>query len=117
MLAQWQQDFLAWQGGGLRRPPGVERVRRLDHVSVWLVLSAILIGLVIAWVGLTALRATSGGGPGPRREIEDVEGLEVFLVCRECGTEFQVTRLGELQVPRHCGEPMEVVQRPAAGTG
>jgi hypothetical protein len=108
---------LGGREGGLRRSPGVERVRTLDHVSVWLVLSAILVGLVIAWVGLTALRATSGGGPGPRREIEDVEGLEVFLVCRECGTEFQVTRLGELQVPRHCGEPMVVVQRPAAGTG
>jgi hypothetical protein len=36
-------------------------------------------------------------------------------VCRECGTEFQVTRLGEVQVPRHCGERMEVVRRPAAG--
>lgn len=91
-------------------------MRRLHRVSFWLVLSAILVGVVIAWVGLTALRATSGGGPRQRPEIEDVEGLEVFLVCRECGTEFQVTRLGELQIPRHCGEPMDVVQRPAAGT-
>ena len=40
------------------------------------------------------------------------EELEVFLVCRECGTEFRVTRLGELQIPRHCGEPMVVVRRP-----
>jgi len=85
-------------------------------MSFWLVLSAILVGLVIAWIGLTALRATSGGGPRQPPEIEDVEELEVFLVCRECGTEFQVTRLGELQIPRHCGEPMEVVQRPAAST-
>lgn len=82
-------------------------------MSVWLVLSAILVGLAIAWLGITALRATSGGGPRPRPEIEDVEELEVFLVCRECGTEFRVTRLGELQIPRHCGEPMEVVRRPA----
>lgn len=79
-------------------------------------LSAILVGVVIAWAGLTALRAASGGGPRTPPEIEDVENLEVFLVCRECGTEFRVTRLGELQIPRHCGEPMEVVQRPAAGT-
>ena len=47
-------------------------------------------------LGITALRAASG--PGPRLDVEDVEGLEVFLVCRECGTEFRVTRLGELQV-------------------
>ena len=38
--------------------------------------------------------------------------LDVFFVCSECGTEFQVTRLGEVQVPRHCGEPMNVVRRP-----
>jgi hypothetical protein len=84
-------------------------------VSVWVVLSAVLIAVVIAWLGLTALRAASGVGAPPRRAgaAEDVEDLDVFLVCRECGTEFQVTRLGELQVPRHCGETMEVVRRPA----
>jgi hypothetical protein len=83
-------------------------------VNVWVVVSAVLIGLAIAWVGITALRAASGVGL-PRRstEVEDVEGLDVFLVCGECGTEFRVTRLGELQVPRHCGETMQVVRRPA----
>ena len=45
-------------------------------------------------------------------EPEDVAELDVFFVCSECGTEFQVTRLGEVQVPRHCGEPMSVVRRP-----
>jgi len=37
-----------------------------------------------------------------------------FLVCGECGTEFRVTRLGELQIPRHCGETMQVVRRPVS---
>lgn len=83
-------------------------------MSVWMVIGAIAIALVIAWLGLTALRAASGVGvdrepPNP----EDVDELEVYLVCRECGTEFRVTRLGELQIPRHCGERMEVVRRPA----
>jgi hypothetical protein len=83
-------------------------------VSWWVVATAVLIGLGIAWLGITALRAASGtghvseGSAGP----EDVEDLDVFLVCRECGTEFRVTRLGELQIPRHCGEPMEVLRRP-----
>ena len=85
-------------------------------MSVWLVLGAILVGLLILWLGLTALRAASGiGRPPEPPEIEDVQELDVFLVCRECGTEFQVARLGELQIPRHCGEPMEVVRRPRAG--
>jgi hypothetical protein len=83
-------------------------------MSVWLVLSAIAVGVLIAWVGIVALRAATGGGPKEKHQVEDVEELEVSLVCRECGTEFRVTRLGELQIPRHCGEPMEVVRRPAA---
>ncbi len=78
--------------------------------------SAVLVGLLILWVGITALRAASGASrPTERHEVEDVEDLEVFLVCRECGTEFRVTRLGELQIPRHCGELMGVVRRPATG--
>ena len=62
---------------------------------------------------------SSGPPPGslddepPPAEPEDVDDLDVFLVCGECGTEFQVSRLGELQIPRHCGEKMQVVRRPA----
>lgn len=83
-------------------------------MSWWVVLTAVLIGVAIAWLGITALRAASGTGIETEKpDVEDVEELEVFLVCRECGTEFRVTRLGELQIPRHCGEPMEVVRRPA----
>jgi hypothetical protein len=83
------------------------------------ILVAVLIGLGIGWIGLKALRAV--GGPSPRERVrpeasEDVTDLAVFFVCRECGTELQVTRLGEVQVPRHCGEPMQVVQRPYKGS-
>jgi hypothetical protein len=48
----------------------------------------------------------------PPPEPEDVEDLAVSLVCGECGTELRVTKLGELQIPRHCGEKMQVVRRP-----
>ena len=85
-------------------------------MSPWVVLVAILMAVLIAWLGLTALRAASGVGLQPRSaEPEDVDELDVFFVCRDCGTEFRVTRLGELQIPRHCGESMEVVRRPAGG--
>ena len=74
---------------------------------------AIAIGVVILWIGLVALRAASGGVRAPeRQEVEDVDELDVYFVCSVCGTEFRVTRLGEAQVPRHCGEKMEVVRRP-----
>jgi hypothetical protein len=86
-------------------------------VTWWVVLTAVLMGLVILWLGITALRAASGTGAerSPAHEPEDVDELDVFLVCGECGTEFRVTRLGELQIPRHCGEPMRLVRRPREG--
>jgi hypothetical protein len=68
--------------------------------------------LVILGTGVAFLRGLGAVRPKERMEPEDVSELDVFFVCRECGTEFQVTRLGEIQVPRHCGEPMEVVRRP-----
>ena len=81
-------------------------------------LVAVLIGLAILVAGVFMTRAVSarriGDDESRPAEPEDVTELDVFFVCRECGTEFQVTRLGEAQVPRHCGEPMEVVQRPRA---
>jgi hypothetical protein len=46
-----------------------------------------------------------------KEEAEDVAELDVFFVCGECGTEFRVEKIGELQVPRHCGEPMRVERR------
>lgn len=82
----------------------------------WLV--AIVLFLLIAGTGVLVLRSMGGAariGSRPEEEPEDVASLAVFLVCRECGTEFQVTRLGEVQVPRHCGERMEVEQRPVPG--
>jgi hypothetical protein len=80
-----------------------------------LVALAIVIG--IAFVGLWFLGAVSSGRPMEKIEPEDVVELDVYFVCGECGTEFQVTRLGEVQVPRHCGEPMHVERRPRAQSG
>ena len=81
------------------------------------ILLAVAIGAVILWLGITLLRAASAGPRGAEKtEGEDVDDLDVYLVCRECGTELHVTRLGEAQIPRHCGERMEVVRRPR-GTG
>ena len=83
----------------------------------WLnLLIAFGIGFVIWKVGIATLRSASGGAlPSEQPAPEDVEDLDVFFVCDECGTEFQVTRLGQAQVPRHCGEKMQVVRRPASG--
>jgi hypothetical protein len=80
-----------------------------------LVVTALLVGFVIWRVGIAMLRSltvpSADVEPGPA-EPEDVDDLDVFLVCGECGTELKISRLGELQIPRHCGEKMQVVRRP-----
>jgi hypothetical protein len=80
----------------------------------WLVAVILFVGIL--WVGLMFLRGVSGGVPSERIDPEDVADLDVYFVCAECGTEFQVTRIGTVQVPRHCGEPMHVERRPRPRT-
>ena len=80
----------------------------------WLVAALIFLG--IAGLGLVFIRGIASSRTTEKIEPEDVADLDVFFVCRECGTEFQVTKLGEVQVPRHCGEPMMVVRRPRQQT-
>jgi hypothetical protein len=84
-------------------------------MPTWLnVVIAVLIGFAIWRVGMATLRSATGGQlPSQQPEPEDVGDLDVFFVCGECGTEFQVTRLGQATVPRHCGEKMQVERRPA----
>jgi hypothetical protein len=95
---------------GPKSKPYAGRVLALATVFLWLV--AVLLFVSIMFVGLAVLRAVSGSRPVEKIEPEDVASLDVYFVCEECGTEYQVTRLGEVQVPRHCGEPMSVVRRP-----
>lgn len=89
-------------------------------MPTWIVvLSALVVGFVIWRVGIAMLRsltltspASDSDEPAPA-EPEDVDDLDVYLVCGVCGTELKVSRLGELQIPRHCGEKMQVIRRPA----
>lgn len=90
----------------------------LGAVPKWLAfITAPLVAFVVWRVGVATLRSLSGPAPGsldegaPPEEPEDVEDLDVYLVCGECGTELKVSKLGELQIPRHCGEKMQVVRR------
>jgi hypothetical protein len=87
---------------------------------MWIVVPVALLGAFVIWrVGIATVRSltmmappgTASAEPAPT-EPEDVEDLGVYLVCDECGTELKVSRLGELQIPRHCGEKMQVVRRP-----
>ena len=89
-------------------------------MPTWVVVTTALIGAFVIWrVGIAMLRSlTMTRAPGSASdepapdEPEDVDDLGVYLVCGECGTELRVSHLGELQIPRHCGEKMQVVRRP-----
>ena len=76
----------------------------------WLIAAVIFLAILVA--GVSFLRGVASMSPKEKIDAEDVAELDVFFVCSECGTELQVTRLGEIQIPRHCGEPMKVVRRP-----
>lgn len=74
---------------------------------------AILIGMAVFSIGVWMFRFVARSrAPEERDAAEDVGELDVYFVCGECGTEFRVEKIGELQVPRHCGEPMRVERRP-----
>jgi DNA-directed RNA polymerase subunit RPC12/RpoP len=88
-------------------------------MPLWILIpGAFVLGYVVWRLGIATLRVLAGPPPGaldtekPPDEPEDVDDLDVYLVCGECGTEFKVSRLGELQIPRHCGEKMLVERRP-----
>jgi hypothetical protein len=87
-------------------------------VGKWVaIVTAPIVGYAIWRLGIATIRSLGTPAPGvldeekPPPEPEDVEDLDVYLVCGECGTEFRVSKLGELQIPRHCGEKMQVVRR------
>jgi hypothetical protein len=87
-------------------------VGSLGQVSPGNPFVAAAIGLVLLFVVIGAFRGLARSrAPQRKEEAEDVADLDVFFVCVECGTEFRVEKLGELQVPRHCGEQMRVERR------
>ncbi|HEX5936075.1 MAG TPA: hypothetical protein VFZ75_00055 [Actinomycetota bacterium] len=87
-------------------------------MPTWVVVATAVIAAFVIWrIGIAMLRSLTTTSPPSVEEgtapaePEDVEDLDVFLVCGECGTELKVSRLGELQIPRHCGEKMLVERR------
>lgn len=85
----------------------------LARVTPGAPLVAVALGALVAAAGVWALRAAARTrAPETPQEAEDVADLDVYFVCGECGTEFRVEKIGQLQVPRHCGEPMNVERRP-----
>ena len=80
-----------------------------------MLVAVLIAGAILAmgvWVLRGVARFRAREDEPEEAEPEDVAALDVVFVCGECGTEFRVEKLGQLQVPRHCGEVMRVEQRP-----
>jgi hypothetical protein len=74
---------------------------------------AILIGLVILFVGLGVIRGFAmprrgaGAGAAGLEAVKPLpEGVRILFWCENCGTEVLLLRAGSDAPPRHCGEPM-----------
>ena len=83
----------------------------LGDLAPGAVVVAIPFGLLILLLGTRLFRRVADAPPHVDVAVEDVRDLDVYFVCAECRTEFKVEKLGQLQVPRHCGEKMVVERR------
>ena len=73
---------------------------------------AIPFGILILLVGVRMFGRIAAARDIEEAPLEDVAALDVYFVCGECGTEYRVEKIGEIQIPRHCGERMLVQRRP-----
>ncbi|HEX6263921.1 MAG TPA: hypothetical protein VF036_01420, partial [Actinomycetota bacterium] len=67
-------------------------------MPMWIVVLTALLGAFVIWrVGIAMLRSltlsspTSASDEPAPSEPEDVDALDVYLVCSECGTELKVS--------------------------
>ena len=73
---------------------------------------AIPLGILILLAGARMFGRVAAARDVEEAPLEDVAALDVSFVCGECGTEYRVEKIGEIQIPRHCGERMLVQRRP-----
>ncbi|MGH2772521.1 MAG: hypothetical protein ACRDIU_05225 [Actinomycetota bacterium] len=83
-------------------------------------LRMVLSGLMaagVAWFGV-GFFLQMGSPPPPDPEPVKVDPrLRLNYVCSMCGLELAVVMAAKEKAPRHCGEAMELVRRPAGPEG
>ncbi|HLI56890.1 MAG TPA: hypothetical protein VKY26_07615 [Actinomycetota bacterium] len=73
-----------------------------------------LLALAVASLMINYFRQV-GHPPPPDPEPTAVHpGLRLAYVCEMCGLELAVLKVAKDRAPKHCGEAMELVRRPAA---
>jgi len=84
----------------------------LDSPILRVLVGAVLF-LVVASLGIGYFRQV-GNPPPPDPEPMAVHpGLRLAYVCDMCGLELAVLKVAKERAPKHCGETMTLVRRPA----
>ena len=84
----------------------------LDSPILRVLVGAVLF-LVVASLGIGYFRQV-GNPPPPDPEPMAVHpGLRLAYVCEMCGLELAVLKVAKERAPKHCGETMTLVRRPA----
>ncbi len=84
----------------------------LDSPVLRVLVGAVLF-LVVASLGIGYFRQV-GNPPPPDPEPMAVHpGLRLAYVCDMCGLELAVLKVAKERAPKHCGETMTLVRRPA----
>jgi hypothetical protein len=72
----------------------------------------VVVFLLLVAFGVRYLKSLAT--PPPADDPEDVSDYDLRYVCQMCGLELKVEMASSEKAPRHCMEPMVLVNRPSA---
>ena len=79
----------------------------------------VIVGLILAagaaGLGVNYFRQVGNPPPPDPVPTEVHPGLRLAYVCDMCGLELAVLKVAKDRAPKHCGEAMLLVRRPATG--
>jgi hypothetical protein len=88
----------------------------LDSPILRVLVGAVLF-VVVAGLGIGYFRQVGNPPPPDPEPIAVNPGLRLAYVCDMCGLELAVLKVAKDRAPKHCGETMTLVRRPASDEG
>jgi hypothetical protein len=85
----------------------------LDSPILRVLVGAVLF-VVVAGLGIGYFRQVGNPPPPDPEPIAVNPGLRLAYVCDMCGLELAVLKVAKDRAPKHCGETMTLVRRPAS---